>query len=107
MGRLKTVISGSLIAGSLMMLAMPASAVAQWYRSPGEIRRDILSNQDALRRQYDELAAARRQLDRDIEYGASRRRIADDRQRIREALNEIAILERDIRQDRRELFDLG
>ncbi len=107
MGRLRNIISGSLIAGSFMVLAMPASAVAQWYRSPHEIRRDILNNQDALRRQYDELAQARRQLDRDIDYGASRRRIADDRRRIQEAMNEIASLERDISQDRRDLLDRG
>ena len=107
MGKLKTIISGSLITGSLIMAAAPALAIDEWYRSPREIRRDILSNQDALRRQYDELAAARRQLDWDIEHGASRRRIADDRQRIQDALNDIASLERDIRQDRRELLDLG
>src|SRR5262245_43404287 len=100
MGRLRTIISGSLIAGSLIMLATPASAVAQRDRSPREIRRDILNNQDALSRQYDELAAARRQLNWDIERGASYRRIAADRQRVREAMDEIARLERDIRQDR-------
>ena len=107
MRRLRTLISGSLIAGSLMMLATPAAGFAQYYRSPREVRRDILNNQDALRRQYDELAAARRQLEWDIDRGASYRRIADDRQRVREALDEIARLEQDIRQDRRDLIELG
>ena len=107
MGRFKTIISGSLIAGSLMVLAAPAAGFAQYYRSPREMRRDILNNQDALRRQYDELSAARHQLNWDIERGASYRRIADDRQRVREALDEIARLEQDIRQDRRDLIEFG
>jgi hypothetical protein len=83
------VVVGTLIAGSLMIAAGPA--LAHDYRYwPERERRSGWERRAELRRDYRELAAARRQLEYDRAHGASRRRIAEDLRRIREIEREIA-----------------
>jgi len=88
MNRLKTIVFGTLVAGSLIISAGPA--MADWHWSHRDARR-----QD-LRQDYRDLAEARRQLDYDIHHHASRKKIARDDQRVQGLLN-------DIHQDRRDL----
>jgi outer membrane murein-binding lipoprotein Lpp len=89
--KLRKMIFGSLIAGSLLASAGPVMAHDYWHWSERD-RRWV--RRAELRSDYRDLAAARRQLEYDRRHHASRRRIAEDEARIRE-------IERDIRADRR------
>ena len=86
----KTLIMGSVIAGSLLTVAVPAMARDYWHWSE---RQSNWERRADLRSDYRDLAAARRQLDYDRAHHASRRRIAADMARIRD-------IENDIRADR-------
>jgi len=80
---------GTLVTGSLMISTAPA--LAHDYRHWQERgHRWGWERRAELRRDYRELAAARRQLEYDRAHGASRRRIAEDLRRIREIEREIA-----------------
>jgi hypothetical protein len=86
----RTILVGLIASGSLMMQTVPAFAdywhwVAHEHR--WERRADIRSDRR-------DLAEARRQLQWDLDHHASRRKIAEDRARVRD-------LERDIHVDRR------
>ena len=63
MDRLRNILFGSLVAGSLILSAGPALARVEW--------RDVESDRARLRTDYDELARNRRQLDLDLDRGAS------------------------------------
>jgi hypothetical protein len=78
-----------LLAGTLLIPAVPAMARDYWHWSNNrwERRADIRSERADLRE-------ARRQLQYDLDHHASRRRIAQDQARIRD-------LEYDLRVDRR------
>jgi hypothetical protein len=89
--KLKAIVFGSFLAGSLMMSVGPAMAQDYWRWSERDHR---WTRRAALRSDYRDLERARWQLEYDLRHGASRRRIAEDRARIRE-------IERDIRADRR------
>ena len=89
--KLRKMIFGSLIAGSLLASAGPLMAHDYWHWSERDRR---WYRRAELRSDYRDLAAARRQLEYDRRHHASRRRIAEDEARIRE-------IERDIRADRR------
>jgi uncharacterized protein YlxW (UPF0749 family) len=91
--KLKAIVFGSLIAGSLMASAGPVMAHDYWHWSQHERR---WARRADLRSDYRDLQEARRQLEYDRRHGASRRRIAEDEARIRD-------IERDIRLDRRYL----
>jgi len=91
MNRLKTIVFGSLVAGSLIISAGPT--MADWHWSAQDHRWNRRAD---LRSDYNDLAQARRQLDYDIHHHASRKKIARDDQRVQELLN-------DIHQDRRDL----
>jgi hypothetical protein len=115
---LKTMVWGSLVAGSLLALDDAAFAGERWYfpgrshrASEGEIRRDrreIRQDRIELHRDYRELARDRHELRRDILRGAGRREIARDRAEIRRDLGEIAEDRRELRRDLDELHrDLG
>ena len=89
--KLKSVIFGSLIAGSLLMSAGPVLAYDYWHWSARDHR---WARRADIRSDYRDLQEARRQLEYDRRYGASRRRIAQDEARIWD-------IERDIHFDRR------
>ncbi len=80
---------GTLVTGSLMISTAPALAHDYW-QWPEHGHRWDWERRAELRRDYRELAAARRQLEYDRARGASRRRIAEDLRRIREIEREIA-----------------
>jgi hypothetical protein len=89
---MKTVLTrfvlGTLVTGSLMISTAPALAHDYW-RWPEREHRLSWERRAELRRDYRELAAARRQLEYDRAHGASRRRIVEDWRRIREIEREI------------------
>ena len=90
---MKTVLTrfvlGTLVTGSLMISTAPILAHDYW-NWPEREHRWRWERRAELRRDYRELAAARRQLEYDRARGASRRRIAEDLRRIREIEREIA-----------------
>ena len=63
MDSLRAILLRSLVAGSLILSAGPALARVEW--------RDVESDRARLRMDYDELARNRRQLDLDLDRGAS------------------------------------
>src|SRR5262245_7608147 len=73
--KIKNLLFGSLVLGSLVISANPAMARHEW-RYEWERRAD-------WRHDYRELDEARRQLNYDLRHGASRRRIAADEARVR------------------------
>lgn len=88
--KFRAIVFGSLIAGSLMLSAAPVMA-HDWYRRGHDYS---WSRRADLRRDYSDLAEARRRLNYDAAHHASRRRLAYDRARIQDILA-------DIRSDRR------
>jgi hypothetical protein len=88
--KIRTLFVAILATGSLMLQALPASA-DYWHWAPREHRWERRADIHSDRRDLDE---ARRQLTWDLNHHASRRKIAEDRARIRD-------LERDIHEDRR------
>jgi hypothetical protein len=88
--KIKTLIVGSFIAGSLLAASAPAMARDYWHWSERQARWERRAD---LRSDYRDLAAAKRQLEYDRAHHASRRRIAADQARIRD-------IENDIRADR-------
>ena len=91
--KINALIFGSVVLGSLVISSGPAMARDDWRWSERDHRWERRAE---LRSDHRALEAARRQLDYDIRHGASRRRIAQDRERIRE-------IEAEIRADRRDL----
>jgi hypothetical protein len=87
----KKLIFTLIIGGCLILEAAPALARDYWHWSAREHRWQRRAD---LRSDHRDLVEARRQLDWDLQHHASRRKIAEDRARIRD-------LERDIREDRR------
>ncbi|HEV8341466.1 MAG TPA: hypothetical protein VGR30_03740 [Candidatus Binatia bacterium] len=110
---LKTIVWGSLVAGSLLMVgdAVFADERGRFHRGgrhgfPREIRQDfreIQGDRAELHRDYRELARDRHELYQDIRRGAGRREIARDRAEVRQDLREIAQDRRELRQDYTEL----
>jgi len=88
----KALLSGGLLAGSLLISAAPAMARDYWHWSENDRR---WGHRADLRSDERDLARARRQLEYDRAHRASRRTIAQDEARIRD-------IERDIRADFRQ-----
>ena len=88
--RIKTLIAGTFVVGSLLTVAAPAMARDYWHWSERGARWERRTD---LRSDYRDLAQAKRQLNYDLAHHASRRSIAADQARIRD-------IERDIRADR-------
>jgi hypothetical protein len=89
--KLRTVVFGGLIAGSLMMSSAPAMARDYWHWRDNDHRWERRAE---IRSEQRDLAQARRQLAYDRAHHASRRTIAQDEVRIRQ-------IEQDLREDRR------
>ena len=93
MNKLRTVIFGSLVTGSLVVAAVPALARVEW--------RDIVNDRARLRMDNEELARNRRQLDWDLDNGARSYQLDRDHRAIRNNLDDInrdrETLQRDIR----------
>jgi hypothetical protein len=110
---LKTIVWGSLVAGSLFIVGdtVFAEERGRFHRGgrhgfSGEIRQDyreIRRDRAELHRDYRELARDRRELYQDIRRGAGRGEIARDRAEIRHDLRQIAQDRRELRQDYTEL----
>lgn len=79
--RMKTIVIGGLVAGSLMISAGQAMARDYWHWSNEEHE---WSRRADLRSDYRDLREARRQLEYDRSRGANWRRLAEDRRRIRQ-----------------------
>jgi hypothetical protein len=92
MNRLKTILFGGLVAGSLALPMASALARVEW--------KDIRDDRAKLRMDYDEVARARRQLDWDLDHGASAYQIERDHRAIQNALEDVRrdreILQRDM-----------
>ena len=80
MERLKAIIFGSLVVGSLIASAAPALARVEW--------RDIENDRARLRMNNDELALNRRQLDLDLERRASPYQLDRDHRAIEKILED-------------------
>jgi len=87
--KLKSLMSSTVLAGSLVLSVTPAMARDYWHWQEKEHRWERRAD---LRSDQRDLAQARRQLDYDRSHRASRRTIAQDEARIRD-------IERDIRGD--------
>ena len=108
--KLKTIVLGTLVAGSLVAPAGPLLAREDWHgrhddRAWTSIRRDIGNDRRDLRQDYAELARARRQRAFDRWHHVGRRRLAWDHQHIQDLLNDIRNDRSDRRWDRHEGFD--
>ena len=92
MNKLRTILLGSFVTGSLIASAGPALARVEW--------RDIVNDRAKLRMDYEELARNRRQLDQDIDLGASSYQLDRDHRVIEDKLADIRrnreILRRDM-----------
>ena len=74
MNKLRTIVLGSFVAGSLIASAASALARVEW--------RDIVNDRTRLRMDYDELAQNRRQLDWDLDHEASSYQLDRDHQAV-------------------------
>ena len=99
MNKLKTIVFGSLVAGSLIAAAGPALARVEW--------RDVINDRARLRMDYDELAQNRRQLDWDLDHGASRYQLDRDHQAIQDKLDDIRRNRETLQRDTRDYEDLS
>jgi hypothetical protein len=99
MNKLKTIVFGSLVAGSLIASAGPALARVEW--------RDIVNDRARLRMDYDELAQNRRQLDWDLDHEASRYQLDRDHQAIQDKLDDIRRNREALQRDTRDYEDLS
>ena len=88
--KLKILVAGSLVAGTLALSAGSVYARDYWHWSERNHRWDRRAD---LRSDYRDLAQAKRQLEYDRTHHASRRTIAQDIERVR-------AIENDIREDR-------
>ena len=92
MNKLRTVVFGSLVAGSVMVSAVPAMARVEW--------RDIMRDRERLRMDTEEVARNRRQLDWDLDHGAGSYQLDTDHRAIQNSLEDIRrdreILQRDM-----------
>ena len=91
MNKLRTLILGSFVTGSLIASAGPALARVEW--------RDIVNDREKLRMNYEELAQNRRQLDQDIDRGASSYQLDRDHRVIQDKLDDIRRSRETLRQD--------
>jgi chromosome segregation ATPase len=93
MNRLRRIVFGSLVAGSLLLSAGPTLARVDW--------RDIQNGREKLLTDYDELARNRRQLEWDLDHGASSYQIERDRRAVENTLEDVRrdreLLRRDMR----------
>jgi len=96
MNKLRTVIFGSLVTGSLMLSAAPAFARVEW--------RDIVNDRARLRMDNEELARNRNQLDWDLDHSASSYQLDRDHRAIRDSLDDINRDRETLQQDMRD-FD--
>jgi len=87
--KIKSLVSSTVLAGSLVLSVAPAMARDYWHWQEKEHRWEHRAD---LRSDQRDLAQARRQLDYDRSHHASRRTVAQDESRIRD-------IERDIRGD--------
>ena len=99
MNKLKTIVFGSLVAGSLIASAGPALARVEW--------RDVINDRARLRMDYDELAQNRRQLDWDLDHEASRYQLDRDHQAIQDKLDDIRRNREALQRDTRDYEDLS
>jgi hypothetical protein len=94
MNKVRSILFGSLLAGSLALPAGPALARVEW--------RDLENTRARLQAGTEELARNRRQLDLDIDRGASSYQIDRDRRAVEKNLDDIRrdreILRRDLRE---------
>ncbi len=99
MDRFRTILFGSLVAGSLMISAGAAVAQVSW--------RDVDNDRERLRMGYDELDRNRDQLNWDLDHGASSYQVDRDQRAIQDNLRDIRrdrdILRRDLRDLREDL----
>jgi hypothetical protein len=94
--KIKTAVFGGLLAGSLLASAVPALARDQyWDRSPRYGWKDRGYNRGWDRRgdyrsnSYSELEQARQQLNYDASHHKSRKKLAQDQQRIEQLQNDM------------------
>src|SRR5713101_5835172 len=97
MKKLRTIVFGGLVAGSLIASAGPALARVEW--------RDIVNDRARLRMDNDELAQNRRQLDWDLDHGASSYRLDRDHQAIEYSLDKNRTDRETLRRDMRNYED--
>jgi hypothetical protein len=110
MERLRAIVFGSLVAGSLLISAGPALA-GDWHKpdryhrwdDARGLRRDIHNDRADLAYYYRDLERNRRHLDHDRRIGANRHQIARDQRAIQTDLDRIHSIRGDIWQDRRQL----
>ena len=99
MNKLKTILFGSFVAGSLIASAGPALARVEW--------RDIVNDRARLRMAYDELAQNRRQLDWDLDHGASSYQLNRDHRAINNTLDTINRERETLRRDMSDFEDFS
>jgi len=97
--KLRSVVFGSLVAGSLIISAAPALARVDW--------RDIENDRTRLQQSYEELAQNRRQLDWDLDHGASSYRLDQDHKAIQNKLEDIRRNRENLRRDMRDFDDFS
>jgi len=99
MKKLRTIVFGSLIAGSLIASAGPALGRVEW--------RDIVNDRARLRMDNDELAQNRRQLDWDLDHGASSYQLDRDHRAINNTLDTINRERETLRRDMSDFEDFS
>ena len=97
--KLRSVVFGSLVAGSLIISAAPALARVDW--------RDIENDRTRLQQSYEELAQNRRQLDWDLDHGASSYRLDQDHRDIQNKLEDNRRNRENLRRDMRDFDDFS
>ena len=108
--KFKTIVLGTLVAGSLVLSAGPVLARDDWHGRYDDhrwngVRRDTGNDRRDLRQDYADLARARRQRAFDRRHHAGRRRLGWEHRQIHDLLNDIHNDRRDIRRERRGWFD--
>lgn len=104
--KFKTAVLGALVAGSLVLSAGPVLARDDWqWRHENHGWQDRRNDRRDLRRDYAELARARRQREYLRRHHASRGRIAQQNQHIWDLWNDIRGDRTDLRRDRHGWFD--
>ena len=93
MSKMKNVVLGGLIAGTLLTSVGPALADDRGWGHQNQ----RYSNRDELRGDYDRLAQAKAKLEYDLRHHASRKKLARDQAAIQAILDEIQSDRRDNR----------
>jgi hypothetical protein len=97
MNRLKTMLLGTFVAGSLIISGVPAHA-----QELGQDRRELKNDRGEIRDDKKELRQDRRELKKDLRQGASPGEIQNDRQELRNDRNELRRDQNELKQDRKE-----